>query len=65
MLITRNPRKGNSFENNKQCCSICEKVNTYFVSVQPYLFCKGCLTNMIAEIDSAIITDLKRCKKGE
>jgi hypothetical protein len=59
MEIIRNPRKELSFENTKIVCSICQKTTTYFVYVHKSLFCKNCLTNMISNINQAIIEDIQ------
>jgi hypothetical protein len=59
MEIVRNPREGFGFLDPNLKCSICQKQNTYFISVQPYLFCKGCLTNMIGKINFATTNDIQ------
>ena len=59
MTIIRNPRSGTSFEKPDMLCNMCLKTNTYFYNLKfDFKICKGCLTNMIKEIDNAIIADI-------
>ena len=61
--IIRNPRSGISFDNPKMLCNMCLKTNTYFYNLKfDFKICKGCLTEMIEEIDKSIIKDIV-CKK--
>jgi len=62
MSIIRNPRVGESFEFSNLKCSICDRINSYFILIEPYTLCKGCLTDCIQEIDNAIIEDIKNGK---
>jgi len=59
-MILKNPRTEVSFEDPSIKCSVCFKTNSYFVVLSSDLIvCKGCLCDLIKEIDQEIINDIK------
>jgi len=59
-MIIKNPRTKDSFKNPSIKCSVCFKVNAYFaVLSSEMIVCKGCLSNLIKEIDQEIINDIR------
>jgi len=58
-MIVSNPREGKGFQFPNLKCDICQNVSSYYILIEPYHFCKSCLTNFIDEIDKEIIKDIQ------
>ena len=67
LLIVKNPRKNDTFENPDMVCDNCGNLSSYYAEFtdpedesRSIMICKTCLDNSIREIDKSMQMDMAR-----